>query len=75
MEFSLALACGKAGQESNALARMSNVVSQFPGDPNAALAQNWIGNYHFNHGNYEPADYAFQELYNPNFFREDRGIR
>ena len=63
-EFSLALACGKAGLESNALARMSNVVSQFPGDPSAALAQNWIGNYHFNHGNYMEADLAFQELYN-----------
>ena len=64
VEFSLALACGKAGLESNALVRMSNVVSQFPGDPNAALAQNWIGNYHFNHGNYGDANYAFQELYN-----------
>jgi TolA-binding protein len=63
VEFSLALASGKAGQESNALIRMSNVVSQFPGDFNAALAQNWIGNYHMNHGNYVEADYAFQELY------------
>jgi len=64
VEFSLALACGNAGMESNALVRMSNVVSQFPGDPIAALAQNWIGNYHFNHGKYGDANYAFQELYN-----------
>jgi len=71
VEFALALACGKAGLETNALARMSNVVSltnQFPGDPNAALAQNWIGNYHMNHGNYLDADYAFQELSNPKDF-------
>jgi len=72
-EFSLALACGKAGMESNALARMSNVVSRFPGDPNAALAQNWIGNYHFNHGNYGDADYAFQELFNPRKFPKPPG--
>ena len=68
LEFSLALACGKAGLESNALARMSNFVSQFPGDPNAALAQNWIGNYHMDHGNYAEADYAYQELCNPKKF-------
>ena len=71
VEFSLALACAKAGLESNALQRMSNVVSltnQFPGDRNTALAQNWIGNYHMNHGNYPDADYAFQELANPKFF-------
>ena len=73
LEFSLALACGKAGLESNALARMSNVVSQFPGDPNAALAQNWIGNYHLNHGNYVDADYAFQELFNPKKFPNPPG--
>ena len=51
---------------------MSNVVSltnQFPGDRNAALAQNWIGDYHMNHGNYPDADYAFQELVpTPSFF-------
>ncbi len=71
VEFSIALACGKAGLESEALARMSNVVSltnQFPGDTNAALAQNWIGNYHLNHGNYPEADYAFQELANRKTF-------
>ncbi len=71
VEFSLALACAKAGLESNALERMSNVVSLtnlFPGDFNEALAQNWIGNYHFNHRNYSDADYAFQELANPKFF-------
>ena len=71
VEFSLALACAKAGLESNALERMSNVVSLtnlFPGDSNEALAQNWIGNYHINHGNYPEADYAFQELANPKFF-------
>lgn len=66
--FALALACGKAGQESGALVRMSNVVIEFPADTNAALAQNWIGNYHMNHGNYEAADYAFQQLANPKNF-------
>jgi outer membrane protein assembly factor BamD (BamD/ComL family) len=68
LEFSLALACGKAGLESNALARMSNFVTQFPGDPNAALAKNWIGNYHMDHGNYLDADLAFQDLWNPKIF-------
>ena len=71
VEFYLALACAKADQESNALARMSNVVSltnQFPADRNTALAQNWIGNYHMNHGNYTDADLAFQELGNPRNF-------
>jgi TolA-binding protein len=73
VEFSLALACGKAGAESNALARMSNVVSQFPGDPNAALAQNWIGNYHMNHGHPDYADIAFQELYDLKKFPKPPG--
>ena len=68
LEFSLALACGKVGLESNALARMSNFVSQFPGDLNAALAKNWIGNYHMDHGNYADADLAYQELFNPKKF-------
>ena len=73
VEFSLALACAKAGPESNALARMSNVVSQFPGDPNAALAQNWIGNYHMNHGHPDYADIAFQELYDLKKFPKPPG--
>jgi tetratricopeptide (TPR) repeat protein len=47
---------------------MSNFVSQFPGDINRALAQNWIGNYHMNHGNYADADLAYQELFNPKQF-------
>jgi tetratricopeptide (TPR) repeat protein len=68
LEFSLALACGKVGLESNALARMSNFVSQFPGDINRALAQNWIGNYHMDHGNYADADLAYQELLNQKQF-------
>jgi TolA-binding protein len=71
VEFSIALDCAKAGLESNALSRMSNVVSLtnlFPGDFNEALAQNWIGNHHMNHGNYSDADYAFQELANPKYF-------
>jgi TolA-binding protein len=68
LDFSLALACGKAGMESNALARMSNFVSRFPGDPNAALAQNWIANYHMNRRNYLEADLAYQELCDPKKF-------
>jgi TolA-binding protein len=63
VEFSLALACWHAGLESNALARMSNFVSEFTNDVNAPLAQNWIGNFHLNHGNYADADYDFQKLY------------
>ena len=62
VEFSLALACWHAGLESNALARMSNFVSEFTNDINAPLAQNWIGSYHMNHGNYADADYDFQKL-------------
>jgi tetratricopeptide (TPR) repeat protein len=68
VEFCHALACDKEGMESNALERMSNVVIRFPGDTNAAYAQNWIGNYHLNHGNYVEADIAFQELWNPKKF-------
>jgi TolA-binding protein/predicted negative regulator of RcsB-dependent stress response len=64
LDFSLALACGKAALESNALVRMSNFVARFPADTNAALAQNWIGNYHMDHGNYLDADLAYQELCN-----------
>ena len=60
VEFSLALACWHAGLESNALARMSNFVSEYTNDNNAPLAQNWIRNYHMNHGAYADADYDFQ---------------
>ena len=64
LKFSLALACWKADQESNALVRMSNVVTQFPADNNAALAKYWIGSYLLDNGRAFDADVAFQELVN-----------
>jgi len=63
VQFSRALASWKAGLETNALTRMSNIVSQFPNSSQAPLAQNWIGDYFNNHGDYAGADFAYQNLW------------
>ena len=62
LDYSLALACWHANQESNALAGMSNVVLQFPADSHAPLAKIWIGNYQLDHRLNADADFTFQEL-------------
>jgi TolA-binding protein len=62
LDYSYALACWHANQESNALAGMTNVVFHYPGDNHAPLAKIWIGNFQFDHHLYAEADLTFQEL-------------
>ncbi|HUR45306.1 MAG TPA: tetratricopeptide repeat protein, partial [Candidatus Saccharimonadales bacterium] len=42
----------KAGNETNALALYTNFVTQFPDHERAPLAQNWVADYYFRHGDY-----------------------
>ena len=63
VEFERALACDKAGQESNALLFMTNFVSRFASNHLAPWAQNWIADFYYNLGDYPKAEINYQELY------------
>jgi TolA-binding protein len=68
VQFARALDSAKAGQETNALAQMTNFVSQYQsnspaGSTLAPLAQMWIGDYYLNHGDYAQADFAYENLW------------
>jgi tetratricopeptide (TPR) repeat protein len=63
VEFERALACDKAGQESNALQLMTNFVARFDSNHLAPWAQNWIADYYYNLGDYPKAEIHYEELY------------
>jgi len=63
VEYSRALACGKAGMETNALALFTNFVARFPSNSLAPWAQNWVADYYFNQGDYQLAEGNYQLLY------------
>ena len=62
-EFSRALAYDKAKKETNAFLLFTNFVARFPTNQFAALAQNWIGDFYWNHEDYRNAEKSYQELY------------
>lgn len=62
-EFSRALAHDKAGMETNAFILFTNFVARFPSNQLAALAQNWVGDFYWNHEDYRNAEKSYQELY------------
>ncbi len=53
----------KAGNETNALSLYTNFVAQFPDHALAPLAQNWVADYYFRHGDYRTAEKNYQELF------------
>jgi tetratricopeptide (TPR) repeat protein len=63
VEYSRALAYGKAGMETNALALFTNFVARFPSNSLAPWAQNWVADYYFNQGDNQSAEKNYQLLY------------
>ncbi|MEO6035624.1 MAG: tetratricopeptide repeat protein [Verrucomicrobiota bacterium] len=62
-EFSRALVYDKAGQETNAFNAFTNFVAQFPSNHLAAIAQNWVADFYWNHEDYRNAEKSYQELF------------
>jgi len=62
-EFYRAWSYDQAGQGSNALVLFTNFVARFPTNPLAPLAQNWIGDYYYNQGQFPKAEENYQILY------------
>jgi TolA-binding protein len=65
VEYALASACFRAGDETNAFDLYTNFVAQFPTDTNAPLAQWWVADYYFRLGgtNYVAAERNYKLLY------------
>ena len=62
-EFDRAWVYYQAGQETNAFNFFSNFIAHFPASPQAALAQNWMGDYFTRKGEYVNAERNYQLLY------------
>ena len=63
VEFSLGCAYDQAGMETNALILFSNYVVRFPTNAQAAWAQNWVGDYHFDRQDYPAAEKDYQVVF------------
>lgn len=61
-EFSRALAYARAGQETNALPLFTNFIARFPVHELAPIAQNWVADFFWNHGQFPNAEKNFQLL-------------
>jgi tetratricopeptide (TPR) repeat protein len=66
-EFSRALATFQSGAETNALVLFTNFVTRFPSNNLAPVAQNWLGDFYFNHEDFVLAEQNYQLVlkYNP----------
>lgn len=62
-EYSLALATAQSGQDTNALALFTNFVARFPTNELTAFGQNWIADFHFQHGDFKAAEEGYQILF------------
>jgi TolA-binding protein len=62
VEYSRALAYGKAGMETNALALFTNFVARFRSNSLAPWAQNWVADYYYNQGDNQSAEQNYQLL-------------
>lgn len=62
-EFGRALAEARSGNETNALARLTNFVAQFPTSELAARAQWWVADYYWNQLQYQPAETSYKLLF------------
>ena len=63
VEFNRAWTAYQAGRESVALQLFTNFVVRFPKHPWAPLAQNWVGIYYENLGQYPEAQRNYQRVY------------
>ena len=53
----------QAGRETNALTLLTNLLTQFPTNDAAALAQNWVGDFYFRQGDFKSAEENYQLLF------------
>jgi TolA-binding protein len=63
VEFALGWAYDQAGMETNALTVFSNYVVRFPTNDQAAWAQNWVGDYHFDRQDYPAAEKDYEVVF------------
>ena len=62
-EFCRASSRYRAGQESNAFVLFTNFVALHPTNALGARARDWIGDYHFRHGDFKEAERHYQLLF------------
>jgi TolA-binding protein len=62
-EFDRAWDLAQAGQPATALGAFTNFVARFPTNELAALAQNWIGDYYLQAGDFNNAEANYQLLF------------
>jgi tetratricopeptide (TPR) repeat protein len=63
VEFSLGLAYDQAGMETNALNVFSNFVGRFSTNSLAALAQNWVADFHYDREDFPEAEKDYQVVF------------
>ncbi len=74
-EFSRALAYDRAKMQTNAFILFTNFVARFPSNQLAALAQNWVADFYWNHEDFRNAEKSYQELYQKFNSSPDLGYR
>jgi TolA-binding protein len=62
-EYDRAWLYDQAGDGARALALFTNYVARFPATRHAMLAQNWMGDYFFNRGQFVKAEENYQRLF------------
>jgi outer membrane protein assembly factor BamD (BamD/ComL family) len=62
-EFFRAQANFQAGRETNALVCFTNFITRFPTNEFTPLAQLWVADYHFRHGNFPAAEMQYRSLF------------
>ncbi len=62
-EFGRAWANDLGGNETNAFNLFTHLVAQFQANPLTALAQHWIAVYHYNHEQFDLAEFDFQKIF------------
>ncbi len=62
-EFHRASAVSRTDDGSNSFQMFTNFLARYPNDRLAPLAQNWVGDYFFEKGDFVPAEESYQRLY------------
>lgn len=62
-EFQRASASSRSDASSNSFHLFTNFLARFPQHERGPLAQNWVGDYHFERGDFVSAEESYQRLY------------
>lgn len=63
VEYDRAWIHSQRGDPTNAVALFTNFVARFPAHPNAPLAQQWVGDFYMNQGDFRNAELQYQLLF------------